>query len=541
MVGAKTLLPPLGLLTVAALLPRDWDLRLTDLNVRELTEEDWQWAEMVMLTGMHVQREGLLAALQEAKKRGKITVVGGPHVTLFSDEELRNDCNFLFVGEAENTIQNFLDALKEGKDHGVFSCEDKPDISKSPVPRFDLIDYNDYASLTIQVSRGCPFDCEFCDIGMLYGRKMRYKTPEQVTQELEVLCRSGFGGEVFISDDNFIGSRTHARAILTELISWSKSRGEPFGFVTQVSVNLGQDLEMIDLMTEANFTTVFIGIETPDENVLVLNRKFQNVKNPLVESVNNITENGLSVIGSFIIGFDGEEKGAGERICAFAEETKIPILMVNVLMAPLQTRLWDRLEKEGRLLLESGARDGIRGVQNFVPDRSSQEIKEEFVTAWEYLYEPARFLERTYQYHLMMRPTRSALAHSQGLTSPDHNVHQTKAPLRRRLRDLGAFFRLVWRQGIRRSYRVQFWKQLTGILRHNRSRTVKYLVSCVYGEAMFGIAGDIRTNVWAHADVVRTENRGCQGADTEIPSAKGPANQAGLDQCPLPGKMKTNG
>ena len=302
MVRAKTLLPPLGLLTVAALLPRDWDLRLADLNVKKLTEEDWQWAEIVMLTAMHAQQQGLESVLQEANQRGKITVLGGPHVTLLADEERPKDCNFIFVGEVENTIPDFLHALKKGKDHGVFSCEEKPDISESPVPRFDLINLNDYATLTIQVSRGCPYDCEFCDIAMLYGRKMRYKKPEQVTRELEVLYQLGFGGEIFISDDNFIGNKSHARAVLTELISWSKSRGEPFGFVTQVSANLGQDFEMIDLMTSANFSTVFVGIESPDENVLMLNRKFQNVVNPLVESINNISRNGLSVIGSVIIG-----------------------------------------------------------------------------------------------------------------------------------------------------------------------------------------------------------------------------------------------
>ena len=478
MVGAKTLQPPLGLLTVAALLPADWNLRLVDLNVRKMTQEDWQWAEMVMITGMHVQEKGLLSVLQEAKRRGKITAIGGPHATLASEEELRKDCNFLFVGEAENTIQHFVDALKEGKHRGVFVCEDKPNISESPVPRFDLMNFNDYATISIQTSRGCPFECEFCDIEMLYGRKMRYKAPEQVTRELEVLHQSGYGGDVFISDDNFIGSKTHARAILEEMTRWSKTRGQPFGFSTQVSVNLGQDLELIDLMTAANFNMVFIGIETPDEDVLALNRKFQNIRNPLMESVNNITTNGLSVMASFIIGFDGEKPGAGKNICAFAQKTAIPVLMVNVLMAPPRTKLWNRLEREGRLLLESHARDSTWGAQNFVPDRPIEEIKEELVSAWEYLYEPRRFLERTYRYHLMMRPTRKALAKSQGVSLPTEKVPPAKPPFRRRFRDFVGFFRIVWRQGIKPSYRMQFWKQLVGILKKNPSRFVKY-VTCL--------------------------------------------------------------
>lgn len=501
MVRAKTLLPPLGLLTVAALLPRDWELRLVDLNVRNLTEEDWQWAEIVMLTGMHVQQKGMHSVLQEAKRREKITVMGGPHVTLFPEEQLSQDCNFFFVGEAENTISDFLVALKEGKTRGVFSSAERPDISESPIPRFDLININDYATLTIQVSRGCPFDCEFCDIGTLYGRKMRYKKPEQVIRELEALYQLGYGGEIFISDDNFIGNKSQARAVLTELVSWSKSRGEPFGFITQVSANLGQDIELIDLMTSANFSTVFVGIESPDKDVLILNRKFQNVINPLVEMIDNIGKNGLSVIGSVIIGFDGEQKGVGERICALAQETKVPILMVNILMAPPKTRLWNRLEKEGRLLTGSEAFDGVWGVQNFVSERSSQEIQEEFVAAWEYFYEPSRFLQRTYQYHLRMRPTRRALAQSQGLAPPDRNMPKGKAPLRRRFRDMAAFFSLVWRQGIKPSYRMQFWRQLIGILRHNRSRVVRYLVSCAYGEDMFHLARGMRKRVMGQQDL----------------------------------------
>jgi len=501
MVGAKTLLPPLGLMTVAALLPRDWGCRLVDLNVRNLTQEDWQWADMVMLTGMGVQHQELQGVLEEAKRRGKLTAVGGPHVTSTSEEGLRKDCNFLFVGEAENTIRNFVDALKAGQDRGVFLCEDRPDLSESPIPRFDLINSDDYANLSIQTSRGCPFDCEFCDIERLYGRKMRYKIPEQVTQELEVLYRSGYRGDIFISDDNFIGSRTKAQAILEELTRWSKSRGHPFGYTTQVSVNLGQDLEMIDLMTAANFTKVFIGIETPDEDVLGMNRKFQNVKNPLVESVNNITRNGLSVLGSFIIGFDGEKPGADKSICSFAQETSIPVLMVNILIAPPGSRLWKRLEEEGRLLLDSAARDSTWGAQNFVPGRSPKEIKGEFVAAWDYLYEPSRFLERNYRYHLMMRPTRKALATSQGKALPHEPVPPAKLPFRKRLRDLLAFSRIVWRQGIKPSYRMQFWKQLIGILKHNPSRFVKYLITCAYGEDMFRIVRDMREALHQEADV----------------------------------------
>ena len=212
--------------------------------------------------------------------------------------------------------------------------------------------------MTIQTSRGCPFDCEFCDVVNLFGRKPRYKTPKQVIAELETLYRLGARGCVFICDDNFIGSKKHARALLQELTPWLRSRGEPFSFLTQASVNLGQDPEMIDLMTEANLREVFIGIESPDEKVLETSRKYHNIKNPLVESLNNLKKNGMEVMGSFIIGLDGETKGAGERICAFIEQTDIPVAMLGVLQAAPHTSLWHRLEREGQAAPGCGRRRG---------------------------------------------------------------------------------------------------------------------------------------------------------------------------------------
>ena len=253
LVGRKALTPPLGLLTVAALLPQEWEFRLADLNTGPLTASSWQWADLVMITGMIIQREGILRLVREAKERGKTVIVGGPCASSLPQEVLDAGADFLVRGEGETTIPRLLAALREGQPGGVIEEDGKPNMAISPVPRFDLVTLDDYAIIGIQTSRGCPFDCEFCDIVSLYGRTPRGKDPGQVIAELETLYRLGWRGLVFFSDDNFIGNQDHARAILNRLIPWVQARGEPFGFWTQASVNLGQDREMIDLLTAANF------------------------------------------------------------------------------------------------------------------------------------------------------------------------------------------------------------------------------------------------------------------------------------------------
>jgi len=417
--GRKALCPPVGLLTVAAMLPPEWELRLVDLQARPLTEADWRWADMVMITGMVVHRRSFKETVAEAKRRGKVVVAGGPYPTCMADDARAAGCDFLVRGEAENTLPALLAALKEGRSCGVFEHPEKPDMRTSPVPRFDLLRIEDYSVMSVQTSRGCPFDCEFCDVITLYGRKTRFKSPEQVIAELETLHRLGYRGEVFISDDNFIGNKAHARALLARLTAWNKARGVPFGYGTQASVNLGQDPQMIDLMTAANFGYVFVGIESPDQDVLASAHKFHNIQNPLVESLNNITRNGLSVIGSFILGMDGEKPGAGERICSFVELTGLPLVMINTLQVPPDTSLWKRLARENRLLLDRGSGETTTvPLLNYVPLRPEADILNDHRRAWDYLYEPSRFLARNYRYHLSIRPTRAAMAKGGGLPPP---------------------------------------------------------------------------------------------------------------------------
>jgi radical SAM superfamily enzyme YgiQ (UPF0313 family) len=494
--GCKAVYPPLGLLTVAALLPPDWELRLADLNTRRLTERDWQWADLIMISAMYIQRAGFLALVREAKDRGKTVVAGGPYPTSHPEAVLETGCDFVVQGEAENTIPLLLAAMRAGNT-GVIQHPEKPDLTASPIPRFDLLRLQDYESLTIQTTRGCPFNCEFCEMVHLFGRKPRHKTPQQVIGELETLYQLGANGDVFIVDDNFIGNKPYARALLQEFTPWLESRGAPFTFSTQASVNLGQDLALIDLMTANNLGKVIIGIESPDEKVLATSGKYHNIKNPLVESVNNLKKNGMTVVGSFIIGLDGETKGAGKRICSFIDQTDIPISMLGLLQAPPHTRLWNRLEREGRLRGDVGHDGGTFSPPNYEPDRPEAEIMQEYIDAWDYLYEPSRYLAKAYRYYLAMRPTRLAMAIAKGAPPPSDSLPSRKKTWRTRFIEIRAFFTILWWQGIRPSCRRQFWTQLIGIWKQNPSRFIEYITVCAMGEDLFLLREIVREKITA--------------------------------------------
>ena len=492
--GNRAVNPPLGLLTVAALLPQEWELRLVDLNTRELTEQDWQWAEILLISVMYIQKDGLFALAAEAKRRGITVVAGGPYPTSLPEATLAAGCDFVVRGEGENTIPLLLEAMRTGQT-GVIETDEKPDLSTSPIPRFDLLDLDDYATFSIQTSRGCPFDCEFCDVVNLFGRKPRHKTSQQVIAELETLYRLGATGNMFFCDDNFIGSKKKAQALLQEIIAWSKPRGTPYRFLTQASVNLGQDQEMIELMIAANLWEVFIGIESPDEAVLETSHKFHNIKNPLVESLGNLKRSGMEVIGSFIIGLDGEKSGAGERICAFIEETEIPVTMLGVLQAAPHTRLWHRLEKEGRLRQDLGDDMGTFSALNYDPDRPEAEIMKEYVEAWDYLYEPSRYLARVYRYYLAMRPVRREQEQAAGDLLAD--APRRCVTWRQRLNQVRSLIKIIWWQGIRPPYRLQYWTQLLGMWRKNPSRLIQYCVTCIEGEDFFDMRRIVREKITA--------------------------------------------
>jgi len=426
----------------------------------------------------------MLSLIREAKQRCKTVVVGGPYATSVPHEILEAGADFLVQGEGETSLPLWLAAYRAGETHGLIEPVGRPEMSLSPVPRFDLLNLNDYIILGIQTSRGCPFNCEFCDIVNLYGRKPRYKSPDQVLAELDAIFKLGWRREIFICDDNFIGNQTHARAILKKLIPWMQNHGEPFSFWTQVSANLGHHTAMVDLLTEANFGNVFIGVESPDEAVLVGNRKYQNLKNPLGQSLNNISVNGLGVVPSFIMGFDQETKGAGDRICAFVEEYNLPAVMLNLLQALPNTALWDRLRQENRLTETGVSADMVEASFNFLPTRPAAEIVAEYIRTVDWLYEPTKYLARTYRYYLSMRPTRAAAGKAK---NPGPGNQRQPLPSRPRREDLVAMLKLFWRQGVVADFRWQFWRQLAGIYRRNPSRLAKYLSQCAMGENFFPI------------------------------------------------------
>ena len=492
LLGKKATFPPLGLVTVAALLPSPWEIRLIDLNIRDITEEEWDWAEIVMVSGMVIQMDSLLEMVREAKKRGKIVAAGGPSPTSLSKIVLDAGCDFLVKGEGENNIGELVASIENGKGSQIIESEQHPNLEESPLPRYDLLDIEAYSQLLIQTTRGCPFDCEFCDIVSLFGRVARHKPVDQVIRELDALYDLGWRSQVLVCDDNFIGNRKYTLGLMEKWIPWSKEHGEPFGFYTQTSMNLGSDPEMIDLLTEANFFEVLVGVETPDTDDLKTINKKVNLQLPMASSVRNITRNGLTTMGSFIIGIDNEKPGAGERISSFIEETNIPTPVLHTMLAHPNTRLWDRLEREGRLKKSMfGTRD-IDLTMNFIPTRPEQEIISEYIAAYEYLYKPARFVDRVFRHIMEMRPTRRALAEKTGEPLPKSTVPQAEISFELKRKYIEGIIKLFWVLGVRANSRWVFWKHLLAIMRKNPSRLARFLFRCGLGISLINYTRTLR-------------------------------------------------
>ncbi|WP_427160245.1 B12-binding domain-containing radical SAM protein [Aliinostoc sp. HNIBRCY26] len=469
--GLKALLPPLGIITVAALLPKDWEIKFCDRNVNLETEADWEWCDLVILSAMLVQKPDFHALIQKAVRLGKKVAVGGPYPTSIPQDALNSGAHYLILDEGELTVPQFLAALNQGQEQGIFRSLEKPDVTQSPMPRFDLLQRDAYLMMAIQFSRGCPFNCEFCDIITLYGRKPRTKEPQQTIAELQTLYELGWRGSLFIVDDNFIGNQRNVKRLLRELIPWMKQRNYPFTFITEASVNLAEDEEMLQLMSEAGFYAVFLGIETPDQDSLQVTQKLQNTRNPLVEACRKINEAGMLIYAGFILGFDGERPGAGERIQAFVEQTNIPQPMLGILQALPNTALWNRLQKEQRLLENQGIGGTEVGDQNtlmnFIPTRSIDEIAREYVEGLWTLYEPRNYLRRCFQQCL-----------SVGVPSKRKQTMQFSPGQGLRL-----VAQLIWHQGLRRpEIRWQFWQQLWTILVKKPQVLNMYLGLCAAGE-----------------------------------------------------------
>ncbi len=468
LLGRKAFLPPLGLITVAGILPQDWNFQLVDRNVSEITEAHWHWADIVILSGMIVQKSDLLFLIREAKRRQKKVAVGGPYATALPQECQAVDCDYLILDEGEITIPMFVEALKKGEESGVFRATEKPDVTNTPIPRYDLLDLNAYAVMSVQFSRGCPFQCEFCDIIVLYGRKPRTKTPQQLIAELEYLYELGWRETVFMVDDNFIGNKRNVKLLLQELKPWMEEKGYPFTFNTEASVDLAQDQELMDMMVDCNFGSVFLGIETPDEESLKVTKKFQNTRDTLSESVERIISSGIRVMAGFIIGFDGEQSGAGDRIVRFVEKTNIPVAFFSMLQALPDTALWHRLDREGRLLGKS-ADINQTTLMNFIPTRPIEEIAREYIDGFLALYDPDKFLDRTYRCYRI-------------LGQANYPKKEKKAKKKIPWHGIKALMIILYRQGMLRSTRSKFWAYLVSMLRYNPGGVMSYLNVCAYME-----------------------------------------------------------
>ena len=465
LLNRKAMLPPLGLVTVAAILPQEWQFKLVDRNVREVTEAEWEWTDLVILSAMIVQKEDLLNQIQEAKRRNKRVAVGGPYPTALPDEATGAGADYLILDEGEITLPLFVNAIAQGVTSGIFRAGgERPDVTTTPIPRFELLEFDAYAEMSVQFSRGCPFQCEFCDIIVLYGRKPRTKTPEQILAELNRLYELGWRRSIFMVDDNFIGNKRNVKLFLKELQPWMVAHQYPFSFATEASVDLANDQELMDAMVACNFGAVFLGIETPDEESLTLTQKYQNTRDSLSEAVLKITRTGLRVMAGFIIGFDGEKAGAGARIVKFVEQTSIPTALFSMLQALPDTALWHRLVKEGRLRKE-GANINQTTLMNFVPTRPLEDIAHEYIEAFWELYEPSRFLDRTYRHYRILGEA----------TYPKKGKGAGKKINWVTIR---ALLTICWRQGVIRSTRWQFWRNLLSMFYHNPGGVSSYLAVC---------------------------------------------------------------
>ena len=396
--GAKYPTAPLGLITVAALLPPEWTIRLVDRNTEALTDGDLAWADMVMTGGMLPQYFDTIEIIEMCRARGTPVVVGGPGVT--SIPYGYSKANFQVLGEAEGVIDKFIEAWESGAREGIFEAEKfKIDVTKSPIPRFDLLKFEHYLYIGVQFSRGCPFTCEFCDIIELYGRVPRAKTNAQMLRELETLHRLGYRGHVDFVDDNLIGNKKAVKAFLPDLKTWLEQYEYPFEFTTEASLNLSDDAELMRLMSEANFIGIFVGIESPDADTLVAMRKKQNTRRNIAQSVHRIYAAGLYVTAGFIVGFDSEKGSVADALIELIEEAAIPICMVGLLFALPNTQLTRRLKSEGRLHAEllsapEAAIDQATQGLNFDTIRPRAEILSDFKRVLETVYEPAAYAKR---------------------------------------------------------------------------------------------------------------------------------------------------
>ncbi len=436
-VGKRSALPPLGLLTVAAMLPPEWPVRLVDMNVRGVTEKDLSWADCAFISAMIVQREPARRIAARLKEAGIKVVAGGP---LFTNEHQQfEDVDHFILNEAELTLQPFLADLERGCPKRVYSSAEFADMHRIPPPRWELLDLKRYASMSIQFTRGCPFDCDFCNITALLGRRVRMKSSDQIVAELDNLYDRGWRGDVFFVDDNFIGNKKFLKNdLLPALIDWRKKKSGNI-FYTEASIDLADDRALMEMMAAAGFSKVFIGIETPDNVCLAECSKGQNKHRDLIEDVKRIQRSGLQVQGGFIVGFDHDQPSIFQRQIDFIQKSGIVTAMVGLLQAPAGTRLYARMEKEGRLCKEFSG-DNVDGSSNIIPAMSRDALREGYRKILDHIYSPEHFYRRIRTFLREYRP-------------PAVRAHLE-------ISHILALVRSFYRLGIVGRERFQYWKLL---------------------------------------------------------------------------------
>ena len=436
-ISKKATHPPLGLLTVAAMLPKEWEKKLVDMNVTTLREKELHWADYVFISAMSTQKASVREVISMCKKMRIKTVAGGPLFT--TGYEGFEDVDYLVLNEAEITLPAFLEDLNNGCAKHVYSSTELPDIGKTPIPLWELINMKKYASMSTQYSRGCPFNCEFCNIPVLYGRKVRTKSKAQIVAELENLHSQGWRGDVFLVDDNFIGNKRRLKGeILPAMIEWMERKRHPFPFNTEASIDLSDDEELMQLMVKAGFASVFVGIETPNEESLAECNKVQNRKRNLVACVKKIQKLGLQVQAGFIVGFDNDPPSIFERLSAFIQDSGIVTAMVGLLNAPRSTRLYHRLAKEGRLVKDISG-DNTDFSINFIPKMDHEKLVTGYKRIISRIYSPEPYYKRVITFLRDYKPLGKTAFH----------FHFSY---------LGAFFKSVLLLGIVDKERVYYWK-----------------------------------------------------------------------------------
>lgn len=459
-ISKKAAVPPLGLITVSAMLPSSWNKKLVDMNVSQLRDEEILWADYVFISAMHIQKESVNYVIEECIKNGRKIVAGGPLFT----QELQNysRVDHLILNEAEITLPLFLEDLSKGHPEKIYKTTVFPDITTTPIPDFHLLSREDYAFMNIQVSRGCPFSCDFCEITSMFGHKVRMKSTEQILDELDVLYELRWRGNIFIVDDNFIGNKAAIKYdLLPAMKSWMQTHNYPFTFNTEASINVADDQELLTLMAETGFTSVFVGIETPDENSLQECNKVQNKNRDLLHSINRIQRAGLLVSGGFIVGFDSDSPAVFQKQIDFIQESGIVSAMVGLLNAPKNTKLYDRLEAENRIVSEPTGSNTDLSL-NFIPRMNTHELLEGYKRIIHEIYTTKPYYKRLRRLLLNYRP---------------YNAR----PARINFATLRAFLKSIFIIGMVNDGRGDYWKLLLWTLFRRPKLIADAIEYTIYG------------------------------------------------------------